>query len=207
MDGTMQQFCARYSTNRKRGPNDPLYTFDVLNALGVCVTLHDEEYPNDEEGERVSCVACGGQRWSYAVPATAVVRVLLCVPPPLFAMEDCAVATAMLMHGKFGSNCALSHLDDITKDALLRMIVGNLKQNMTLTAVYYEETCDEEPEDPVELQPGKPDELSSPLRFDYDDTTPFFWIVRDEQNKTVVELMFYNTGSYKTVVELMSKVG
>jgi hypothetical protein len=204
MDGTMQQFTARYSTNRKRGPNDPSYTFDVLSALGVCVTLHDE-HAMDEEGERVACVACGGQRWSYAVPARALVRVLLCVPPSRFAyLEDCAVATAMLMHGKFGSNCALSHLDDITKDALLRMIVGNSKQNMTLTAVYFQPDCGEQPEDPVELQPGNPHEVPSPLQFDYDDTTPCFWIVRDEQNKTVVELMFYNTGSYKTVVELMS---
>jgi hypothetical protein len=176
-----------------------MYTFDVHNALGVCVTLHDE-HQYDEEGERVSCVACGGQRWSYAVPATALVRVLLCVPPPLFAMEDCAVATAMLMHGKFGSNCALSHLDDITKDALLRMIVGNWKQNMTLTAVYFQPDCAEEPEDPEELEPGKPHEVPSPLKFESDDTTPGFWIVRDEQNKTVVELMFhvYDCRQYET---------
>ena len=188
MAGTMQQFTAPY-TNEKRCTPGPMYTFDVLNALGVCVTLHDEEY-YDEEGERVACVACGGQRWSYAVPPGALVRVLLCVPPPLFAIEDCAVATAMLMHGKFGSNCALSHLDDITKDALLRMIVGNWKQNMTLTAVYFDPDCDEEPEDPEELEPRKPHELQYPLKFQ-DDTTPCFWIVRDEQNKTVVELMFH----------------
>ena len=189
MDGTMQQFTARYSTNRKRGPNDPSYTFDVLNALGVCVTLHDDN-ALDEEGERVACVACGGQRWSYAVPAKALVRVLLCVPPSRFAyLEDCAVATAMLMHGKFGSNCALSHLDDITKDALLRMIVGNFKQNMTLTVVYYQPTYDEEPEAPVELGPEEPHELQ-PLWF-HNWGEQCFWIVRDAQNKTVVELLFH----------------
>jgi hypothetical protein len=192
----MQQFCARYSTNRKRGPNDPLYTFDVLNALGVCVTLHDEDY-YEEEGERVACVACGGQRWSYAVPATAVVRVLLCVPPPRY-FEECAMAFAMLMHERLGSSCALSHLDDSTKDALLRMVLGNFKQNMTLTAVYFEPDCAEQPEDPEELEPGKPHEVPSTLKFESDDTTRGFWIVRDEQNKTVVELMFYNTGYYTT---------
>jgi hypothetical protein len=140
----------------------------------------------------VSGVACGGHRWSYAVPATALIRVQLCVPPPRFAnLEDRAVATAMLMHDQFGSNCALSHLDDTTKDALLRMIVGNLRQNMTLTAVYFEPTCDEEPEDPVELRPGEPEELQWPLKFENGDTPPCFWIVRDEHNKTVVELMFH----------------
>jgi hypothetical protein len=171
-----------------------MYTFDVLNALGVCVTLHDENQ-YDEEGERVACVACGGQRWSYAVPPTALVRVLLCVPPPRY-FEDRAVATAMLMHERFGSSCALSHLDDSTKDALLRMIFGNLKQNMTLTAVYFQPNCDEEPEDPEELEPGKPHGLQWPLKFEYNETTPGFWIVRDEQNKTVVELMFHNTGTH-----------
>ena len=77
-------------------------------------------------------------------------------------------------------------------------------QNVTLTAVYFQPDCGEQPEDPVELQPGNPHEVPSPLKFESDDTTPGFWIVRDEENKTVVELMFYNTGLYKTVDELMS---
>jgi hypothetical protein len=97
----------------------------------------------------------------------------------------------MLMHERFGSSCALSHLDDSTKYALLRMIFGNLKQNMTLTVVYLQDDCDEEPEDPEELEPGKPHELPWPLKFEYDQSTPGFWIVRDGQNKTVVELMFH----------------
>jgi len=188
MAGTMQQFTAPYS-NEKRCTPGPMYTFDVLNALGVCVTLHDEDC-YEEEGERVPCVACGGQRWSYAVPATALVRVLLCVPPPRY-FEDRAVATAMLMYEKFGSRCALSHLDDSTKDALLRMVVGNLMQNMTLTAVYLEPTYDEEPENPEELKPEEPHELPCPLKFSNANEQPCFWIVRDAQNKTVVELMFH----------------
>jgi len=188
MDGTMQQFTARYSTNRKRGPNDPSYTFDVLNALGVCVTLHDDN-ALDEEGERVACVACGGQRWSYAVPAKALVRVLLCVPPSRFAyLEDCAVATAMLMHGKFGSNCALSHLDDITKDALLRMIVGPPTQNMNLTPVFVQANGVQETHDAVELEPGHPFEL--PFAVKLRGRAPVVWVLRDAQKKTAVDLIF-----------------
>jgi hypothetical protein len=155
----------------------------------------------NDNRQRVPAIACGGHRWSYAVPVKATIGVMLCMPPPRY-FEDRAVATAMLMHTGFGGSCALSHLDDITKDALLRMIVGNWKQNMTLTAVYFQPDCDEEPEDPEELEPGKPHEVPSPLKFESDDTTPGFWIVRDEQNKTVVELMFhaYDRWQYATEV-------
>ena len=175
MDGTIQQFTARYSTDRKRGPNDPSYTFDVLNALGVAVFVYWNDLHNEAERQRMSAVACGGHRWSYAVPVKAGIGVMLCMPPPRY-FEDRAVATAMLMHRGFGSSCALSHLDDITKDALLRMIVGNLKQNMTLTAVYFEPTYDEQPEVPVELEPEEPHELQ-PLMFQHANEQPCFWIV------------------------------
>jgi len=188
MDGTMQQFTARYSTNRKRGRNDPSYTFDVLNGLGVAVFAYWVDLHNEAERERVAAVACGGHRWSYDVPVKAKIGVMLCMPPPRY-FEDRAVATAMLMHRGFGSSCALSHLDDITKDALLRMIVGNFKQNMTLTAVYSEPTYDEEPEAPVELGPEEPHVLQ-PLWFHHA-YEQCFWNVRDAQNKTVVELMFH----------------
>ena len=189
MDGTMQQFTARYSTNRKRGRNDPSYTFDVLNGLGVAVFAYWDDLHNEAERERVAAVACGGHRWSYDVPVKAKIGAMLCMPPPRY-FEDRAVATAMLMHRGLGSSCALSHLDDITKDALLRMIVGNLKQNMTVTPVYFEPTYDEKPEVPVELEPEEPHELQS-LWLRAKEDGPCFWIVRDAQNKTVVELMFH----------------
>jgi hypothetical protein len=184
----MQQFTARYSTNRKRERNDPSYTFDVFNALGVAVYVYEQDLQNDNR-QRVPAIACGGHRWSYAVQRQTLIGVLLCVPPPRY-LEDRAVATAMLMHRGLGSSCALSHLDDITKDALLCMIVGNLKQNMTVTPVYFEPTYDEKPEVPVELKPEEPHELQS-LRLRAKEDGPCFWIVRDAQNKTVVELMFH----------------
>jgi hypothetical protein len=112
------------------------------------------------------------------------------------------MAFAMLMHERLGSSCALSHLDDSTKDALLCMVLANFKQNMTLTAVYFDSTCDEEPEDPEELRPEEPHELSWPLKFEDGDTPPCFWSVRDEQNRTVDELMFhaYDCRQYETEV-------
>jgi len=184
------KFSAR--TNRYRKTNRAeTFEFDILNGLGVVVSWHEDR--NDDEGERVDVVQHGGGRYAYGVPVMTKIRVVICVPPALFDnLEDRGLATAMLMHEGFGSSCALSHLDDITKDALLRMIVGPLTYDMTLTHLFVgDEGGVEEPEDAVALKPSEPFELVWPLQFHKPNDTPCFWIVRDEQNKNVVELMFY----------------
>jgi hypothetical protein len=48
----------------------------------------------------------------------------------------------------------------------------------------------EEPEEAVELKPCDPFELHWPLQLVANEA-PIFWILRDAQNKTVVELMFH----------------
>jgi hypothetical protein len=181
-----EQFCV--STNRYRKTNRAeTFTFDNLNGLGVCVSWHEDS--DDDEGERVDVKGSLGFRFQYDVPARALIRVVLCVPPMSAQQQACAVATAMLMHHRLGRSCALSHLDDITKDALLCTMVGHLRK-MTLTVVYLQESYDEEPEDPVELNAGDPYELPWPLRFNKTDDGACFWIVRDDQNKTLLELKF-----------------
>jgi hypothetical protein len=110
----------------------------------------------------------------------------LCCTP---LTEEKFVATAMLMHRRLGGSCALSHLDDITKDALLRLVVGHV-QKTKLTVFYREESDDEELCDSVELESENPHQLQSAVKFEDDDITPCFYIVRDEENKTVVELKY-----------------
>jgi hypothetical protein len=165
------------------------YTFDVLHDLGVCVCWHEDK--DDEEGERVSVVPRGGRRYAYAVPVDALIRVTVCVPPPAFAdLQDRAVATAMLLHERLGNDCSLSRLDEFTKDALLRMIVRPLSSNMHMTAVYKQSSGLEEVDEAVELTPRDPYELKWPLQL-LANEAPLFWVLRDAQNKTVVELMFH----------------
>ena len=179
------------SSNRYRKTNRAeTFTFHKLNGLGVSVTWHEDK--NDDEGEEVGFTNDFDDlfvKHYYRVPVKALIRVVLCVPPISARQQERDVATAMLLHGRLGKSCALSHLDDITKDALLCTIVGHLHKT-TLTVVYKQGSYDEEPEDAVELKPAEPYELQYPLKFQDGDTTPSFWIVRDQQNKTVVELMF-----------------
>ncbi len=59
-----------------------------------------------------------------------------------------------------------------------------------MTVVYKESSGLEETEDPVELKAADPFELHWPLQLVANEA-PIFWILRDEQNKTVVELMFH----------------
>jgi hypothetical protein len=111
------------------------------------------------------------------------------LPKPLFAnVEDRAVATAMLMHEKFGRKCPLSHLDEFTKDALLRMIVGPPTQNMNLTPVFVQANGVQETHDAVELEPGHPFEL--PFAVKLRGRAPVVWVLRDAQKKTAVDLIF-----------------
>jgi len=190
MDATMQQFTV--STNRYRKTNRAeTFTFDVLNGLGVFVSWHQDK--DDDEGERVDVVQRNGQCYTYKVVPTMLIRVVLCLPKPLFAnVQDRAVATAMLMHEKFGSKCALSHLDECTKDALLRMIVGPLTQNMHLTPVFVQGKGVRETHQAFELEPAQPFEL--PFAMKLRRLAPVYWLLQNAQNKTVVELMFqYST--------------
>jgi hypothetical protein len=155
------------------------------------VTWHEDK--NDDEGEEVDFTNDFGDYLGvknyYDVPVKALIRVVLCVPPISARQQERDVATAMLLHQRLGISCALSLLDDITKDALLCTIVAHLHK-MTLTVVYLQESYDEEPEDAVELNPGEPYELPYPLQFNKANDTPCSWIVRDANKETVVELKF-----------------
>jgi hypothetical protein len=180
------------SSNRYRKTNRAeTFTFDKCNGLGVSVTWHEDK--NDDEGEEVAFTNdfddCWGINNYYTVPVKALIRVVLCVPPIDAWQRQRDVATAMLLHQRLGSSCALSLLDDITKDALLYTIVAHLHK-MTLTVVYLQESYDEEPEDAVELNPGEPYELPCPLQFEKANDTPCSWIVRDANKETVLELKF-----------------
>jgi hypothetical protein len=104
-------------------------------------------------------------------------------------LEDRPVATAMLMHEKFGRKCPLSHLDEFTKDALLRMIVGPLTQNMNLTPVFVQGNGVRETHQAFEIEPEHPFEL--PFAMKLLGLAPVYWLLRNAQNKTVVELMFH----------------
>jgi hypothetical protein len=179
------------SSNRYRKTNRAeTFEFDKVNGLGVCVSWHEDK--NDDEGERVDFTTdfddVFGHTLHYHVPVRALIRVVLCVPP-IARQQERDVATAMLLHGRLGSSCALSHLDDITKDALLCTIVGHLHKT-TLTVVYKQESYDEEPDDAVALKPTEPYELPWPLQFNKANDTPCSWIVRDADKKTVLELKF-----------------
>jgi len=183
------------SSNRYRKTNRAeTFEFDKLNGLGVCVSWHEDK--NDDEGERVDDFTNDFDdlfvKHYYDVPVEALIRVVLCVPP-MSALQQAmqqerAVATAMLLHLRFASTCPVSHLDEFTKDALLRMIVGPLTQNMNLTPVFVQANGVQETHHAVELEPGHPFEL--PFAVKLRGRAPVVWVLRDAQKKTTVELIF-----------------
>lgn len=181
----------RYSkTNRAE-----TFTFDNLECnLGVCVSWHEDK--DDDEGEQVPCIEDkhtppGFGRYNYHVPVGALIRVVLCVAPMSAWQQKRAVATAMLLHQRLGS--ILSHLDDITKDALLCTIVG---RSCTITLSvdnpgYWKKDYKDynHKKLAVELNPAEPYELPCPLRFD-EVPDRALCIVRNDKNNTFLELEF-----------------
>ncbi len=72
------------SSNRYRKTNRAeTFTFHKMNGLGVCVTWHEDK--NDDEGEEVGFTNdfddYSFAKNYYSVPAEALIRVVLCVPP------------------------------------------------------------------------------------------------------------------------------
>ena len=193
----MTDFKFFVSSNRYRKTNRAeTFEFDKLNGLGVCVSWHEDK--NDDEGERVGPTNDFDDffvKHYYYVPVEALIRVVLCVPPMSALQQDMqqerAVATAMLVHEKFGSTCPLSHLDEFTKDALLRMIVGPLTQKMNLTPVFVQANGVQETHHAVEIEPEHPFEL--PFAVKLRGRAPVVWVLRDAQKKTAVELIFKST--------------
>ena len=180
------------SSNRYRKTNRAeTFKFYKQNGLGVCVSWHEDK--NDDEGEEVPGLTYHHNIYKYNVPVEARIRVVLCVPPISARQQERDVATAMLLHQRLGSSCALSLLDDITKDALLCQIVDR-SHKMTLEVFRsfaaefgdeFVQYCDKKLA--VELNAAEPYELPYSLQFDkiLDSAT---CIVRDDKNKVFLRL-------------------